>query len=86
MAHLIPPLSDVDLDHGVGVDGIADVGVDDHAEEAGVGLQGGRTFHLQGDPSGWLQPPVDISLEDSGNWWAATVATNCPTAQVRWRN
>ena len=38
LAHLIPPLSDVDLDYGVGVDGVADVGVDDHAKEAGVGL------------------------------------------------
>ena len=36
----ITPLAQVHLDHGVGVDGVADVGVDDHAEEAGVGLQG----------------------------------------------
>ena len=39
VAHLIPPLADVDLDDGVGVDGVADVRVDDHAEEARVGLQ-----------------------------------------------
>ena len=37
--HLIPPLADVDLDDGVGVDGVADVRVDNHAEEARVGLQ-----------------------------------------------
>ena len=41
---------------------------------------------LQGDPSGWLQPPVDLGLGSSGSWWAAIVATNCPTAQARWQN
>ena len=41
---------------------------------------------LQGDPSGRLQPPVDLDLGSSGSWWAATVATNCPSAQIRWRS
>ena len=41
---------------------------------------------LPGDPTGWLQPPVDLGLGSSCGWWAATIATNCPTAQARWRN
>ena len=41
---------------------------------------------VQGDPTGWLQPPVELILGSSGSWRAATVATNCPTAHARWRN
>ena len=32
---------------------------------------------LQGDPSDWLKPPVDLVLT-AGAWWAAPVATYCP--------
>ena len=35
---LVPPLPDVHPHHPVGVDGVALVGVDHHAEQAGVGL------------------------------------------------
>ena len=45
-----------------------------------------KNGYVQGDPSGWLQPPVDLGLGSCDSWWAATVATNCPTAQARWRN
>ena len=44
------------------------------------------TGYVQGDPFGWLQPPVDVDLGSSGSWLVATVATNCPTAQARRRN
>ena len=41
---------------------------------------------LQGDPSGWLQPPVDLGLGSCGSWWAAIVATDrlpyCPGKMV----
>ena len=37
---------------------------------------------IQGHPSGWLQPPVDLGLGSSGSWWAATVATNCHTLSM----
>ena len=36
---------------------------------------------VQGDPSGWLQPPVDLGWGSYGSWWATIVATNC---QARW--
>ena len=35
---LVPPLTDVELDHTVGVDGVPLVRVDDHTEQARVGL------------------------------------------------
>ena len=35
----VPPLSDVHLDHGVGVNRVATVRVDHHAEQARIGLQ-----------------------------------------------
>ena len=37
-----------------------------------------ESFHLQGDPSGWLQPPIDLGLITSSSGWAAIVATYCP--------
>ncbi len=36
--HLVPPLAQVELNHCGGVDGKPLVGVDHHAEEAGVGV------------------------------------------------
>ena len=37
---------------------------------------------LQGEPSGWLKPPVDSGFWSDGSWLAATVATYCPTGKM----
>ena len=41
---------------------------------------------VQGDTSGQLKALVELGLESFGSCWAATVATNYPTAQTRWQN
>ena len=37
---------------------------------------------LQRDPSGLAQGFVDLDLGSSPGWWAATVATYCPSRMV----
>ena len=37
---------------------------------------------LQGDPSGWLKPPVDLGFWNGCIWLSATVATYCPTDKM----
>ena len=72
----------------IGIDQLLDIGPIDSARISLTFLLSGRRegryeAHffllpgLQGDPSGWMQPPVDLGLGSSGS---------CPTAQARWQN
>ena len=41
-----------------------------------------RTVNIQRDPGGLAQGFVDLDLRSSPGWWAATVATYCPSRMV----
>ena len=50
------------------------------AREVSLMMSAKGEEEIQGGTSGWLKP------RSSGGWWAATVATCCPIAQIGWRN